>query len=111
MTLMGRWAAEAERMGFASVGVIDRLMHDNLAVDRACRGGGVHHSPRADEHHGERVLAKQRSIAGQAVGLRSPGYRVGDVSLLAEALRASGTTAGDGQFFPAADLATERTVA
>jgi alkanesulfonate monooxygenase SsuD/methylene tetrahydromethanopterin reductase-like flavin-dependent oxidoreductase (luciferase family) len=30
MTLIGRWAAEAERAGFASVGVIDRLIYDNL---------------------------------------------------------------------------------
>jgi alkanesulfonate monooxygenase SsuD/methylene tetrahydromethanopterin reductase-like flavin-dependent oxidoreductase (luciferase family) len=30
MTLIGRWAAEAERSGFASVGVIDRLIYDNL---------------------------------------------------------------------------------
>ena len=30
MTLIGRWAAEAERAGFASVGVIDRLVYDNL---------------------------------------------------------------------------------
>ena len=30
MTLLGRWAAEAERAGFASVGVIDRLVYDNL---------------------------------------------------------------------------------
>jgi alkanesulfonate monooxygenase SsuD/methylene tetrahydromethanopterin reductase-like flavin-dependent oxidoreductase (luciferase family) len=30
MTLMGRWAAEAEAAGFASVGVIDRLAYDNV---------------------------------------------------------------------------------
>jgi alkanesulfonate monooxygenase SsuD/methylene tetrahydromethanopterin reductase-like flavin-dependent oxidoreductase (luciferase family) len=30
MTLVGRWAAEAERAGFKSVGVIDRLIYDNL---------------------------------------------------------------------------------
>jgi alkanesulfonate monooxygenase SsuD/methylene tetrahydromethanopterin reductase-like flavin-dependent oxidoreductase (luciferase family) len=30
MTLIGRWAAEAERAGFVSVGVIDRLIYDNL---------------------------------------------------------------------------------
>jgi alkanesulfonate monooxygenase SsuD/methylene tetrahydromethanopterin reductase-like flavin-dependent oxidoreductase (luciferase family) len=30
MTLIGRWAAEAERGGFDSVGVIDRLIYDNL---------------------------------------------------------------------------------
>jgi alkanesulfonate monooxygenase SsuD/methylene tetrahydromethanopterin reductase-like flavin-dependent oxidoreductase (luciferase family) len=30
MTLIGHWAAEAERAGFASVGVIDRLIYDNL---------------------------------------------------------------------------------
>jgi alkanesulfonate monooxygenase SsuD/methylene tetrahydromethanopterin reductase-like flavin-dependent oxidoreductase (luciferase family) len=30
MTQMGAWAAEAERAGFASVGVIDRLVYDNL---------------------------------------------------------------------------------
>jgi alkanesulfonate monooxygenase SsuD/methylene tetrahydromethanopterin reductase-like flavin-dependent oxidoreductase (luciferase family) len=30
MTLVGRWAAEAEQAGFASVGVIDRLVYDNL---------------------------------------------------------------------------------
>src|SRR5688500_9959633 len=30
MTLIGRWAADAERAGFASVGVIDRLVYDNL---------------------------------------------------------------------------------
>jgi alkanesulfonate monooxygenase SsuD/methylene tetrahydromethanopterin reductase-like flavin-dependent oxidoreductase (luciferase family) len=30
MTTIGRWAAEAERAGFASVGVIDRLVYDNL---------------------------------------------------------------------------------
>jgi alkanesulfonate monooxygenase SsuD/methylene tetrahydromethanopterin reductase-like flavin-dependent oxidoreductase (luciferase family) len=30
MTLIGSWAAEAERAGFASVGVIDRLVYDNL---------------------------------------------------------------------------------
>ena len=30
MRLIGRWAAQAERDGFASVGVIDRLLYDNL---------------------------------------------------------------------------------
>lgn len=30
MTLIGRWAAEAERAGFESVGAIDRLMYDNV---------------------------------------------------------------------------------
>ena len=30
MTQVGRWAAEAERAGFESVGVIDRLIYDNL---------------------------------------------------------------------------------
>jgi alkanesulfonate monooxygenase SsuD/methylene tetrahydromethanopterin reductase-like flavin-dependent oxidoreductase (luciferase family) len=30
MTSIGRWAAEAERAGFESVGVIDRLVYDNL---------------------------------------------------------------------------------
>jgi hypothetical protein len=30
MTLLGRWAEEAERGGFESVGVIDRLVYDNL---------------------------------------------------------------------------------
>jgi len=30
MTLLGRWAAEAEECGFESVGVIDRLIYDNL---------------------------------------------------------------------------------
>src|SRR5262249_47293943 len=30
MTVLGRWAAEAECAGFASVGVIDRLVYDNL---------------------------------------------------------------------------------
>jgi alkanesulfonate monooxygenase SsuD/methylene tetrahydromethanopterin reductase-like flavin-dependent oxidoreductase (luciferase family) len=30
MTLLGAWAAEAERTGFESVGVIDRLIYDNL---------------------------------------------------------------------------------
>jgi len=30
MTLLGRWAAEAEGAGFASVGVIDRLVYENL---------------------------------------------------------------------------------
>ena len=30
MTLVGRWAAEAEGAGFTSVGVIDRLVYDNL---------------------------------------------------------------------------------
>jgi alkanesulfonate monooxygenase SsuD/methylene tetrahydromethanopterin reductase-like flavin-dependent oxidoreductase (luciferase family) len=29
-TTIGAWAAEAERAGFASVGVIDRLVYDNL---------------------------------------------------------------------------------
>jgi alkanesulfonate monooxygenase SsuD/methylene tetrahydromethanopterin reductase-like flavin-dependent oxidoreductase (luciferase family) len=29
-TTIGDWAAEAERAGFASVGVIDRLVYDNL---------------------------------------------------------------------------------
>src|ERR687898_215032 len=29
-TTIGSWAAEAERAGFASVGVIDRLVYDNL---------------------------------------------------------------------------------
>src|SRR5439155_23258706 len=29
-TTIGTWAAEAERVGFASVGVIDRLVYDNL---------------------------------------------------------------------------------
>lgn len=29
-TTMGTWAAEAEQVGFASVGVIDRLVYDNL---------------------------------------------------------------------------------
>jgi alkanesulfonate monooxygenase SsuD/methylene tetrahydromethanopterin reductase-like flavin-dependent oxidoreductase (luciferase family) len=30
MSLVGRWAAEAEEAGFASIGVIDRLLYDNL---------------------------------------------------------------------------------
>jgi alkanesulfonate monooxygenase SsuD/methylene tetrahydromethanopterin reductase-like flavin-dependent oxidoreductase (luciferase family) len=30
MTLIGRWAAEAEETGFESVGVIDRLIYDNV---------------------------------------------------------------------------------
>jgi alkanesulfonate monooxygenase SsuD/methylene tetrahydromethanopterin reductase-like flavin-dependent oxidoreductase (luciferase family) len=30
MTALGPWAAEAERAGFAAVGVIDRLVYDNL---------------------------------------------------------------------------------
>lgn len=30
MALIGRWAAEAERSGFASVGVFDRLIYENL---------------------------------------------------------------------------------
>lgn len=30
MTTIGAWAASAERRGFASVGVIDRLVYDNL---------------------------------------------------------------------------------
>jgi alkanesulfonate monooxygenase SsuD/methylene tetrahydromethanopterin reductase-like flavin-dependent oxidoreductase (luciferase family) len=30
MTLIGRWAADAERAGFESVGVIDRLLYDDL---------------------------------------------------------------------------------
>jgi len=30
MTLLGRWATEAEQAGFDSVGVIDRLVYDNL---------------------------------------------------------------------------------
>jgi alkanesulfonate monooxygenase SsuD/methylene tetrahydromethanopterin reductase-like flavin-dependent oxidoreductase (luciferase family) len=30
MTQMGRWAAAAERAGFESVGVIDRLIYDNV---------------------------------------------------------------------------------
>src|SRR5919198_2282937 len=30
MTLIGRWASEAEQAGFESVGVIDRLVYDNL---------------------------------------------------------------------------------
>src|ERR671919_411782 len=30
MTLIGRWAEEAERVEFESVGVIDRLVYDNL---------------------------------------------------------------------------------
>ncbi len=30
MTTLGRWAAEAERSGFDSLGVIDRLVYDNL---------------------------------------------------------------------------------
>jgi alkanesulfonate monooxygenase SsuD/methylene tetrahydromethanopterin reductase-like flavin-dependent oxidoreductase (luciferase family) len=30
MAVVGRWAAEAERAGFSSVGVIDRLIYDNL---------------------------------------------------------------------------------
>jgi alkanesulfonate monooxygenase SsuD/methylene tetrahydromethanopterin reductase-like flavin-dependent oxidoreductase (luciferase family) len=30
MTLIGRWAREAERAGFEAVGVIDRLIYDNL---------------------------------------------------------------------------------
>src|SRR5919109_3806770 len=30
MTTLGQWAAESERAGFAAVGVIDRLVYDNL---------------------------------------------------------------------------------
>src|ERR687888_2314423 len=30
MTQIGRWASEAEQAGFESVGVIDRLIYDNL---------------------------------------------------------------------------------
>ena len=38
MTLMGRWAREAERAGFESVGAIDRLIYDNLAQTLRSRG-------------------------------------------------------------------------
>lgn len=30
MTTLGRWATESEHAGFVSVGVIDRLVYDNL---------------------------------------------------------------------------------
>jgi hypothetical protein len=30
MTTLGRWAADSERAGFAAVGVIDRLVYENL---------------------------------------------------------------------------------
>jgi alkanesulfonate monooxygenase SsuD/methylene tetrahydromethanopterin reductase-like flavin-dependent oxidoreductase (luciferase family) len=30
MTTLGQWAAESERAGFAAIGVIDRLVYDNL---------------------------------------------------------------------------------
>jgi hypothetical protein len=30
MTTPGRWSAQAERAGFSSVGVIDRLIYENL---------------------------------------------------------------------------------
>jgi alkanesulfonate monooxygenase SsuD/methylene tetrahydromethanopterin reductase-like flavin-dependent oxidoreductase (luciferase family) len=30
MTMLGCWSSEAERAGFASVGVIDRLVYENL---------------------------------------------------------------------------------
>jgi alkanesulfonate monooxygenase SsuD/methylene tetrahydromethanopterin reductase-like flavin-dependent oxidoreductase (luciferase family) len=30
MTTLGQWAADSERAGFAAVGVIDRLVYDNL---------------------------------------------------------------------------------
>jgi hypothetical protein len=30
MTTLGHWAADSERAGFAAVGVIDRLVYDNL---------------------------------------------------------------------------------
>lgn len=30
MTTLGQWGADGERAGFAGVGVIDRLVHDNL---------------------------------------------------------------------------------
>jgi alkanesulfonate monooxygenase SsuD/methylene tetrahydromethanopterin reductase-like flavin-dependent oxidoreductase (luciferase family) len=30
MTMLGRWSARAERAGFSSVGVIDRLVYQNL---------------------------------------------------------------------------------
>jgi alkanesulfonate monooxygenase SsuD/methylene tetrahydromethanopterin reductase-like flavin-dependent oxidoreductase (luciferase family) len=30
MTMLGRWSAEAERAEFSSVGVIDRLIYQNL---------------------------------------------------------------------------------
>ncbi|MEU4324822.1 hypothetical protein [Nonomuraea dietziae] len=30
MTTLGQWAADSERAGFDAVGVIDRLLYDNL---------------------------------------------------------------------------------
>jgi alkanesulfonate monooxygenase SsuD/methylene tetrahydromethanopterin reductase-like flavin-dependent oxidoreductase (luciferase family) len=44
MTLLGAWAAEAEQAGFASVGVIDRLVYDNLDPLAALAAAGAHTS-------------------------------------------------------------------
>jgi alkanesulfonate monooxygenase SsuD/methylene tetrahydromethanopterin reductase-like flavin-dependent oxidoreductase (luciferase family) len=40
-TAIGRWASEAERAGFASVGVIDRLVYDNLEPLTALAAAGA----------------------------------------------------------------------
>lgn len=41
-TTIGDWAAEAERAGFASVGVIDRLVYDNLEPLTALAAAAAH---------------------------------------------------------------------
>ena len=58
-TTIGAGAAEAERAGFASVGVIDRLVYDNLEPLTVLAGGGPDRAGRAVHHRAERGLAGQ----------------------------------------------------
>jgi alkanesulfonate monooxygenase SsuD/methylene tetrahydromethanopterin reductase-like flavin-dependent oxidoreductase (luciferase family) len=115
MTQIGRWAAEAEEAGFASVGVIDRLIYDNLdpltalSAAAACtsRVELISTVVNVNWRNNAVLLAKQlssvarlsggRLVAGLGMGGWPADYEAGGVPL-----------AGRGAAFEAALAAMER---
>src|SRR4051794_41975876 len=95
MTLIGRWASEAESAGFDSVGVIDRLIYDNLdpLTALAAAAGGTERIELVSTlvnvcwRGNARLLAKQlssvtrlsgwRFTAGGGLGGRAAGLQGG----------------------------------
>lgn len=116
MRVIGRWAAEAERAGFASVGVIDRLVYDNLdpltalaaAAARTSRVALVSTVINVCWRNNAVLLAKQissvqrlsggRMTAGLGMGGWPADYEAGGVPL-----------AGRGALFDASLTAMQRT--
>jgi hypothetical protein len=97
MTLIGGWAAEAERVGFESVGVIDRLMYDNLDPLTALAAGSTSRVGIALPQEGGAAVGRAWSEAGRdgrprIVTGRYFSLGPGAVSRLAQALQPKGQT-------------------